>query len=368
MNRIASLITSAIVAATSAAGYAQQPAIAPPVSGLMISYRYWPEQFVQWTGPEVPYTMVELDYDENNGTPLYDFIATSRTTGKRIHFANQPQLVAIAKAQDGEAYLTQIEFTKPDSEVNGATFNLRLRLNDGTPVEWRFIQGSDVLQQGGGLTAVAEAKVPVFPYREESAVAGEGSAIVVGDKTSVAEIWKEISRPPYFVAWHGALTHSATTAVLAAGSESFKVTSAPSELKQGATWQLTQESGRSITLKIEKAAAPHYTISVENNPMVKQTMEATYDGTNWAIEKIRYAPVRAEDHGLTLQFTPAFGQTETSTVDLIIGKKTKIATATLSGTPVKYQLAMKSPEWAKGKTLTGANSITPESVTLAVHP
>jgi hypothetical protein len=35
---------------------------------------------------------------------------------------------------------------------------------------------------------------------------------------------------------------------------------------------------------------------------------------------------------------------------------------------VKYQLAMKSPEWAKGKTLTGANSITPESVTLAVHP
>ncbi|WP_263408116.1 hypothetical protein [Terriglobus tenax] len=365
MNRIASLLLASTMIP---AAHAQQKAIAPPVSGLMVSYRFWPEQFVQWTGPEVPYSMVELDYDENNGKPLYDFIVTSRETGKRIHYANQPQLVAIAKAQDGEAYAAQIEFTRPDSEVNGATFDLRLRLQDGTPVEWRFIQGSDILQQGGGLNAMPELKIPVFAYREESAVAGEGSAIVVGDKTSMAEMWKEISKPPYFVAWHGALTHAATTAVLAAGSESFRVAEAPSELKPGAAWKLTQESGRTLVLKIEKAAAPHYTIGVESNPLVKQTIEAAYDGTNWAIEKIRYAPVHAEDHGMTLQFSPAFGQTETSTMDIVIGKKTKIASATLTGTPVKYQLSMKAPDWTKGKVLTGSNTISAEGVTLVVHP
>lgn len=367
MNRFASLVLATLAAASSA-GFAQQTSIAPPVSGLMVSYRYWPEQFVQWTGPEVPYSMVELDFDENNGKPLYDFILTDRATGKRIHYANQPQLVAIAKAQDGEAYPAQFEFTRPDNEANGATFDLRLRLNDGTPVEWRFIQGSDILQQGGGLTPLADVKVPVFAYREESAVAGEGTAIVIGDKTSMAEMWKEISKPPYFVAWHGALTHSATTAVISAGSESFKVAAAPSELKQGATWQLTQENGRTITMKIEKAAAPHFTIAVENSPLVKQTVEATYDGKNWAIEKIRYAPLKAEDHGLTLQFSPAFGQTETSTLDIVIGKKTKIASATITGTPVQYLLTMKSPDWTKGKTLAGKNSITAEGVTLAVRP
>jgi len=363
MNRLATtlLLTTASLAATA-------QTIAPPISGLMVSYRYWPEQFVQWTGPEVPYTMVELDTDDNNGHPLYDVVLTDRTTGKRTHYANQPQLVAIAKGMDGEAYLAQIQFDRPENETNGATFDLRFSMQDGTPVAWRFIQGSDILQQGGGLTPLPDVKVPVFAYREESAVAGEGTALVIGNKTSVAELWKEISRPPYFIAYHGALTHSATTTVFAAGQENWKVASAPTALTQGATWQLTQESGRSITLKIEKAAAPHYTISVANNPMVKQTIEANYDGTNWSISQIRYAPIKAEDHGLTLQFTPAFGSTETSTADLIIGKKTKIASATILGTPQRYQLSMKSPDWTKGKQLAASNTITGDTVTLAIHP
>jgi hypothetical protein len=368
MNRFATTLLLATASLAVAAQTIAPQAIVPPVSGLMVSYRYWPEQFVQWTGPEVPYTMVELDTDDNNGHPLYDVILTDRSTGKRIHYANQPQLVAIAKATDGEAYLAQIQFDRPENETSGATFDLRFSMQDGTPVEWRFIQGSDILQQGGGLTPLPDVKVPVFAYREESAVAGEGTAIVIGNKTSVAELWKEISRPPHFIAYRGALTHSATTAVLGAGKEDWKITSAPTALTQGATWQLTQESGRSITLKIEKATAPHYIISVANNPMVKQTIEASYDGMNWSISQIKYAPIKAEDHGLTFQFTPAFGSTETSTADLIIGKKTKIASATLLGTPLKYQLSMKSPDWTKGKQLGASNTITGDTVTLAVHP
>ena len=43
----------------------------PPVAPEQIVYRHWPEQFVQWIGPELPYTMIELYVDPGSGaTPV----------------------------------------------------------------------------------------------------------------------------------------------------------------------------------------------------------------------------------------------------------------------------------------------------------
>ncbi|HXP11595.1 MAG TPA: hypothetical protein VN828_24020, partial [Acidobacteriaceae bacterium] len=49
---------------------AQLPA---PVPSQQIVFRHWPEQFIQWIGPELPYTMIELYVDPAGGTtPLYE--------------------------------------------------------------------------------------------------------------------------------------------------------------------------------------------------------------------------------------------------------------------------------------------------------
>ncbi len=70
------------------------------------------------------------------------------------------------------------------------------------------------------MSAAEEARLPVssrrcLMYRERSAVAGEGAALKIGNKVSVADVWTEISQPPYFVAYHGAMSENVDIAVFA---------------------------------------------------------------------------------------------------------------------------------------------------------
>ena len=186
---------------------AQAPAAAAtlPTEPAGIAYRYFPRQFVQWVGPELPYSMIELEVDDRGTKPLYDVALTDRTTSKRVHYTNQQAEVEIDKAFGGEAHLVPMQFDSPAEAAKGATYLLRFTTETGTPVTWQFIQGSDVTEQGGGMTPLSTPS-PILIYREQAAVAGEGTALKVGNITSTAEMWKEISQPPYFIAYHGALS------------------------------------------------------------------------------------------------------------------------------------------------------------------
>ena len=98
----------------------------PPMAAVQIAFRHWPEQFVQWVSPPLPYTMIELYVDASSGaTPLYEVVLTERASGKRIHYANQPQMVELDKRLGGEAYLATIQLDRPASAVTGATYLLR---------------------------------------------------------------------------------------------------------------------------------------------------------------------------------------------------------------------------------------------------
>ncbi|HEY1743562.1 MAG TPA: hypothetical protein VGG18_10385, partial [Granulicella sp.] len=187
----------------------------PPIAPEQIVYRHWPEQFVQWIGPELPYTMIELYVDPGAGTtPVYDAVLTDRSTGKRIHYANQQQMVDIDKRSGAEAYLATMQLDRPANAGKDATYLLRFVDHAGEPVSWQFVQGSDISERGGG-SSPAGIDPPVLMYRERSAVAGEGAAVKIGNKVSVADVWTEISQPPYFVAYHGAMSQDVDIAVFA---------------------------------------------------------------------------------------------------------------------------------------------------------
>ncbi len=60
--------------------------------------------------------MIELYVDPGVGaTPLYEAVLTERATGKRMHYANQQQMVDIDKRSGGEAYLTN-DAARPSGE------------------------------------------------------------------------------------------------------------------------------------------------------------------------------------------------------------------------------------------------------------
>ena len=89
-----------VVSAVMMAAQNTEPVLPPPMAPEQIIYRHWPEQFVQWIGPELPYTMIELYVDPgSSGTPLYEAVLTERATGKRVHYSNQQQMVDITSAR-----------------------------------------------------------------------------------------------------------------------------------------------------------------------------------------------------------------------------------------------------------------------------
>jgi hypothetical protein len=103
------VLTASLLLCSAVALAAQtvEPVLPPPMAPEQIVYRHWPEQFVQWIGPELPYTMIELYVDPGSGaTPLYEAVLTERATGKRVHYSNQQQMVDIDKRSGADAYLT----------------------------------------------------------------------------------------------------------------------------------------------------------------------------------------------------------------------------------------------------------------------
>lgn len=341
---------------------AQSTPLPPPVPSVSVAYRYWPEQFVEWTTGDFPYTMVELDADTQHGKPLLDLVLTDKE-GKRHHYVNDPQLVTESKAYADEVALAKLQFDRPETTGKDATYTLRAVLPDNTPVQWRFVQGSELMEVAGGITPLPQIPVPVFAYREQGAIAGDGSAIAIGKQVSAAEPWTEISKPPYFVAYRGAYSVNAHTIVFTAGKASWKIDSAPDALKAGATWKLSDGNGRTITLTAVKVDGDKATIREVDSalPRIRKTFVATSSEKGWQLESIRFVPNDDEKHSVTLSV-------EGSELNLAIGKKNKIATATIDQSPATSIITIKSPDWAKGKGTRSLVKTENGDLTIAVMP
>ncbi len=324
-----------------------------PLAG--VQYQYWPMQMVQFVGPELPYSMILLYVDDREKAPRYDASLIDRASGKRVHYANVPALVAEDKAKGDDAYLVQMAFDQPASPGKEAQYLLRFNTEKGVPVSWQFVQGTDISEQGSGLSPV-DAPFPVLLYREQGALAGEGTALRVGAVTSTADVWKEYAQPPYFIPYHGAI--STGVHILSFAPTHVTWTGAEPTTLSGANWQITSQygtayaghadAGRGNTMEVTFSSKDHGTV---------QTLEGT-PGTSFSAASVRLGPADAKPgHTLTLIFTPSLSNGVSSHFELVAGRKTGVAsgsvvTATESGaTTETWSLA--SPDSVKGKSSAG---------------
>jgi hypothetical protein len=351
-------LTASLLLGSAAVIFAQtaEPVLPPPIAPEQIIYRHWPEQFVQWIGAELPYTMIELYVDPGSGaTPLYEVVLTERATGKRVHYSNQPQMVDMDKRSGAEAYLSTMQLDRPANEGTGATYLLRFVDHAGQPVSWQWIQGSDMSERGGG-SSPAGLEPPVLLYRGRSAVAAQGTALKIGNAVSVADVWTEISQPPYFVAYHGAFSENVDIAVFAGAGQQWTTISAPKALSVGAEWKLTAQDGLVCTLRVQALAGDHATILDRDDHLPGRTIaiEAAWMNGAWSIDKMHYSAVGADgNQGLTISFAPgANAGGAQSKFEVIAGRKTRIASGTVHGDPAQTRVGweFKDPEWLRGKT------------------
>ena len=393
MNRLA---TTAVLALTSLAPalsiYAQAPAaaptaattpattaIAPPLLPFTTHYRYWPVQYGQWLGTELPYSMILLEVDPRGKHPLLDVTLTERPSGKRIHYSDDDGVLATAAAMGEEAHKTAIAYEPADNDSSGSVTSIRFAMADGKPLQWRFVQGSDVSEQGSGLSPLPDSKIPIFAYRERAAVAGEGTALQIGDTVSTATVWTEISQPPYFVAYHGARSEDVHTLVFMPGATHWNVAVSPAALTAGASWELDEEHGNHLSLHIDKVAGDHITFTATDRfePGIQRVVEASRSGDGWAIERVRFAPEHdGGKHFLALQFasplpTAPGGAAATTQLFLKAGDKT-IASGSImpksGGAAPGETLSFSNPDWLNGKTVIVGNTPAAPAVATATRP
>src|ERR1700733_8433751 len=357
-----------LCSAVALAAQTVEPVLPPPMAPEQIVYRHWPEQFVQWIGPELPYTMIELYVDPGSGaTPLYEAVLTERATGKRVHYSNQQQMVDIDKRSGADAYLTNMLLDRPANAGTGATYLLRFVDHTGQPVSWQWIQGSDT-GVGGGGSSPACAEPPVLMYRGRSAVAGEGSAIKIGNTVSTADVWTEISQPPYFVAYHGASSENVDFAVFAGARQQWTTISGPKTLAAGAEWKLKSQDSLGCSLRVLAMNGDHATILETDDHLPGRTIaiEAAWTNGAWSIEKMHYSAAGADaSQGLTISFAPGVtvGGAQ-SKFEVIAGRKTRIASGTVHGDPTQPRVGweFKDPDWLRGKTAwIGSAVVNPKS-------
>jgi hypothetical protein len=309
-----------------------------------VNYRYWPEQIVQWVGPELPYSMIVANIDDRSKPAIYDVQLIPRPAGRPVHYTNSAEQLALLQRGGQEAHQVAIDFDGPADPVNGAQYMLRFNTEKGTPVVWQFVLGTDVSEQGSGLSPVP-APIPILMYREQGGLAAQGTALQIGGVTSAADVWKEIAQPPYFVPYRGALSTGVHILAFAPGDSSWKL----------ASGSLTNSSGSTLSL----TAAAGDTTLTDKSLGVSQSIA----GSPGSISRVTFAPTGVKgSHSVSLQFAPALAPGSQSNFDVIIGKKTKIAAGSVqqsSGPAVTDSWSFTSPDSVKSLTAKATASLQP---------
>jgi len=302
-----------------------------------VHYRYWPKQLVQWIGPELPYSMIILDVDDRGKQAIYDAELIGKNGQNVVHYTNTAEEAAIDQGAGLTAHQVAMQFDGPADPEKGAQYMLRFNTETGVPVVWQFVIGTDISNQGSGLSPVP-ASIPILAYRGQGGLADQGTALRVGSVTSAADVWKELAHPPFFVPYRGAF--STGIQILSFVPESVTLHSSAQSLTNSSDAQPSITRDGNTVLLSDTALGT----------------TASYIMEGSSIDRVSFGPLhgRPEDT-VTLQFSPPLTPEGQSSFEIIAGKKTKLAASAVQNTDSNSQgraitWTFSAPESLKGKS------------------
>jgi hypothetical protein len=333
---IAALSTSALAQDSAAT------ATTAPIPAVKLDYRFVPDYFVEWlASTDQPYSMIEAFLnDADAAKPSIEIVLTDRATGKRVHYVNTPELAKLAIAND-DVHVTNIAYKAPQNTPDAArTWAFGLHDAQGTVVQWRFLQGSDFSDAGQGLSPRAGTPGLRLEYRENGAVAGDGSLVQVGASASRAEVWNEHSTPPYFIAYHGAHSHGVDIIDIQPGDQNWNAKGSESD-----GWTISSVSGQAGVLKLKEktGTSESFTLTPSSaaiSPMIVNTT-AGY--------QLQSLELGDKPHTVTVLFQPQLG-TAPAAFSILVRKK-KIAEGTAQIAGQQTTLSITAPTWAAGRQI-----------------
>ena|ERR1700733_4358314 len=351
-----------------------------PIVPIICEYQYAPQYFTEWIDDNPQYSMIEAEVKAGD-PPVYETVLTEKKGGRRVYYCNATSWVEYLKSTGKAAYLAKIDFRTAKSSGEQPTYAFGFRDEKGQAIIWRFIGASEPGEQGAGLTPQGDTPGLMTLYRDIATLAGQGSAVQIGDKVSEAASWPEVSQPPYFVAYRGALTVGLHMGVLATGTQSWKIAKAPDALLEGSRWEMSNDHGASRQLSITAVKGDELIITQTNHSLggdLRLTAVKTPQGL--ALESLSLVD---EKHSMKINFKPALslpmpeGGASPSAAKAQVGfqidedghRKVIEGKIDVEGNAGSARLTWKpeSPSWAKKHVLTSSLTTDHDGYKIAVQ-
>lgn len=362
----------------------QTPAAAPappppPVVPAIVEYEFAAHYFRQWMEDHPQYSMITAIVGEGEPT-VYQVILTEKESKRDIYYTNSKAKAEALKSAGREVYLTGISMKVTESAGTVPTYQFGFMNQNKQPVVWRFTPASRPSEKGTGLTQMAGTSGLRLFYRHLGTNAGEGTAVQIGDRVSEAEPWPQVSAPPYFIAYRGSLADGMDLGTLLFGSETWRVSSSPTELREGAQWTLTGAGGRTRQLRVAERRGDEMTINVTDGPGTESAglnMNVRLVPQGWAVRTLTFT---RGQHSMRIAFSPELVLTTGATaggpaevafqVEEGKGKKTVEGNIIVErqGGATRLRWQPKSPEWAKAVVLDSTVKLDAGGYIVEVSP
>lgn len=320
---------------------------------FVLDYQFFDHYYTETLAGDAKYSEIEAYVKENGGKP--------RTTVKLIE-----------KGGNAETY-NQIQYVAPKAYMPGGTAGFAFLDQAGQPVRWRFVIAYPPSAQGSGLSELPNETNLKLVYRNLGTLSDSGSAVELSGKVNQVQVWKEISQPPYFVAYRATYTAGAHMTELHAKLETLNFAGF-SALKAGAQFTVSAADGASRQLAVQSQGDALLVAQKADDNGVSRQLAFVADGQGGG--SIRYLAVGDGAHSATVTFTPPLrlsasaGEGSPSEFQISVDKKNKLANGTVrftyaaDGAHLTWKVA--SPSWAKGRTLVQNLTASDHGVTIAM--
>lgn len=331
-----------------------------PILPVNIEYEFAPQYFSQWIENHPQYSKIEVIVEGRENEKL-QIALTEKEGDKRVFYSNSESDINTLLTEGKEAYLTKIDYKTSQAVDQQPNHGFGFLDKHKQPVLFRVIPASRPSERGRELIPSAWADGLRLEYRNLATAAGAGTAIQIGDKVIEAQPWKEISNPPYFVAYRGTVAIGRHLGTLLPGTTKWRVTKQPENLDKGAEWVMLDEKGHTRILRISSKNQNELVIDEVppksgKNSLVRLIAHQTQNGYN-----LRTVEIKSRQQDMQITFQPELPLQAVTSAEfegrfmINQGEHKNVATGKIVSRHTDGKLSLKwqpdSPSWARSRTL-----------------
>lgn len=330
-----------------------------PIIPVIAEYEYQAYFFAQWISNHPQYSRIEATVDDLEKAASLQIVLVESETGKRVSYCTSDEQTKTLQAEGKEVYLTRIDFKRTQEADRQPTYGFGFRDKRGQAILWRVIPATRPSERGRELIPAASFPGLRLEYRDLATAVGEGTAIQIGDQVVEAEPWREISSPPYFVAYRGTVAVGRHFGSLLLGARKWQVITRPPELREGAEWIVSDESGRKRAFKVIARNNSELIINeLRTNSTSLSFIVKTNDSQEFGLRSVR---LHNNSQTMQIRFEPELplnlsvsGKFETAFA-ISQGKYENIVSGTVSVEQLEGKLRLRwqprAPGWTKTRAL-----------------